>query len=84
MARMGHAFSTLRGHELGGLQIGLVGLGAVGRQVARRLAVFGARILVADPFVGAHEAARADAELVSLEELDLLWESVKREERDRA
>jgi len=69
MGKMGQAFSTLRGRELCGLTIGLVGLGAVGRQVAQRLAPFGARVLAADPFADAAVAVRVGAELVSLEEL---------------
>jgi len=45
--------------------VGLVGFGAIGRAVARRLAGFGARLLVADPAVDGAE----DAELVPLDEL---------------
>jgi sugar (pentulose or hexulose) kinase/phosphoglycerate dehydrogenase-like enzyme/ribulose-5-phosphate 4-epimerase/fuculose-1-phosphate aldolase len=69
MGRMGQAFTTLRGHELWNLTIGLVGLGAVGREVARRLAAFGSRVLVADPYVDAAEAVRHETELVTREEL---------------
>ncbi len=69
MGRMGKAFGQLRGRELWSKTIGLVGFGAVGRGVARRLSGFGARILVHDPFVGADAAARADVEWVPLEEL---------------
>jgi len=69
MARMGHAFSTLRGHELSGVTVGLVGLGAVGRQVTARLAGFGADVLVADPFITPGDAERVDARLVTLDEL---------------
>ena len=69
MARMGQAFTQLRGHELWRKTVGLVGLGAVGRQVARRLAGFGARIVVADPFVVSEQAALLDAEVMSLHDL---------------
>ncbi|MGH0038446.1 MAG: NAD(P)-dependent oxidoreductase [Myxococcota bacterium] len=69
MGKMGQAFSTLRGHELGGLTVGLVGLGAVGRKVARRLAPFGARVLAADPFASSDAALRAGAERVALDTL---------------
>ncbi len=66
MGKMGQAFSTLRGRELGGLTVGLVGVGAVGRAVARRLAPFGPRLLAADPFADADSATRAGVRLVDL------------------
>ncbi len=69
LGRMGQAFSQLRGRELWGKTVGLVGLGAVGRGVARRLRGFGARVLVHDPFVSRERAALADAEWVGFGEL---------------
>jgi autoinducer 2 (AI-2) kinase len=69
LGTMGRAFGTLRGRELWGRTIGLVGLGAVGRAVAQRLSGFGARLLVSDPFVDDETASRVDAEAVSLDEL---------------
>jgi D-3-phosphoglycerate dehydrogenase len=44
-------YTRFTGVELGGRTIGLVGLGAVGREVAARLAAFKARLLVYDPYV---------------------------------
>jgi L-ribulose-5-phosphate 4-epimerase len=69
LARMGQAFSRLRGRELPGCTVGLVGLGAVGRAVARRLRGFGARVLASDPAVDAEQASLAGAEAVDLAEL---------------
>ena len=43
-------YTRFTGAELGGLTVGLVGLGAVGREVAARLASFKARILAYDPY----------------------------------
>jgi autoinducer 2 (AI-2) kinase len=68
-AMLAEAFSTLRGRELWGKTIGLVGLGAVGRASASRLQGFGARLIAADPMISAEQAALAGVELVSLDAL---------------
>jgi autoinducer 2 (AI-2) kinase len=44
-------FNAYGGFELGASTVGLVGFGAVARKVAARLAPFGTRILVHDPYV---------------------------------
>jgi D-3-phosphoglycerate dehydrogenase / 2-oxoglutarate reductase len=44
-----YAFDQV-GFEIGGSTVGLIGYGAVGRQVARMLKGFGARVMVYDPF----------------------------------
>ncbi len=69
MGRMGHAHGELLGHELWEKTVGLVGLGAVGRAVARRLTPFGARVLVYDPLLSEAEIRLADAEPATLDEL---------------
>ena len=69
LGKMGQAFRALQGFELWGKTVGLVGLGAVGRGVAARLAGFGVRLLVADPFVSEGDAALADCEKVDLDTL---------------
>jgi phosphoglycerate dehydrogenase-like enzyme len=46
-------YKRFTGMELGGLTVGLVGLGAVGREVAARLLPFKARVLAYDPYVTA-------------------------------
>ncbi len=63
------AYQRFRGREIHSLTVGLVGCGAVGKAVARRLSALGARVLAADPFAD-HDAVReAGAEPASLEEM---------------
>lgn len=69
MAKMGQAFTQLQGKELWHKTIGLIGIGAVGRMVAKRLQGFEARIIAADPFATPEMAALAGVELVSLDTL---------------
>ncbi len=57
------AYDRYSGRELGGCTVGVVGLGVVGRAVARRLIGFGARILAYDPYgSGAEDVSRVDLE----------------------
>ncbi len=69
LGRMGQAHDELLGHELWGKTVGLVGFGAVGRAVARRLRPFGARVLVCDPYVNPDDVRLADGEPAGLDEL---------------
>lgn len=57
------------GVELYGKTLGVVGLGKIGSQVARRAAAFGMRVIAFDPFLAADHAARAGAELAAWEAL---------------
>lgn len=59
-------WSGARGRELGGCVVGIVGFGNVGRAVRRRLAGFGAKVLVSDPFV---DPAEVDVPVLGLEAL---------------
>jgi autoinducer 2 (AI-2) kinase len=69
LGRMGQAFTAFQGRELGRSVVGLVGFGAVGRAVARRLRGFGTRILACDPILAADHAVLEGAEAVGLDAL---------------
>jgi autoinducer 2 (AI-2) kinase len=69
VGRMGRAFEGLKGVELWHKTIGIVGFGAVGQRVARRLKPFGARVVAYDPFLLTEKAVLLDVEPVPLEQL---------------
>jgi D-3-phosphoglycerate dehydrogenase len=58
-----------KGHSLVDKTIGLIGLGAIGKEVARRLAGFDCRILAYDVIVDAEFVAAQSIEIVSQETL---------------
>lgn len=62
-------WQRVRGMTLEGKVIGLLGLGAIGKQVARRLAVFDCQVIAHDPFVEPDQAQHWGAELRSREEV---------------
>ncbi len=55
------------GRELSGKTVGIVGLGNIGRLVARRLSGFDCKFLGYDPMIARDRAAEMDVELVDLE-----------------
>src|SRR5439155_1471080 len=61
--------SKLIGRELRGKTLGLVGIGRVGSEVARRAAAFEMRVIAHDPFATEASARAAGAQLVELDEL---------------
>lgn len=63
--RQGHAF----GHEVMGMTLGLVGFGAIAREVAARAASFGMRIVAHDPFIDETDPVWQNCTPLSLEEL---------------
>lgn len=62
-------YLACQGHELPEKTVGLVGLGTIGRGVARRLGGFGMEVLACDPFVTQSIADTVGARMVSLDEL---------------
>jgi D-3-phosphoglycerate dehydrogenase len=67
------AYIEMRGSELSGRTLGIVGLGAIGRRVAELGNAFGMHVLAYDPFVRPADAEKAGATWC---DLDLLLESV--------
>ena len=60
---------NLQGAELRGKTLGILGLGRIGLEVARRARGFGLEIVGSDPFVSAAVARENGIRLVALEEL---------------
>lgn len=62
-------YETYGGFELGGVTIGIVGFGAIGRAVAQRLHGFGSRVIIFDPYVDPATCAAHQVESLALDEL---------------
>jgi D-3-phosphoglycerate dehydrogenase len=58
-----------QGMELYNRTIGVVGLGNIGRIVARRAKALGMKVLACDPFISAEAAAKFDVELVDFDDM---------------
>jgi D-3-phosphoglycerate dehydrogenase len=56
-------------HRMAGKTVGIVGLGNIGRAMARKLSGWGLRLLASDPFVEPEQAREAGVELVDFETL---------------
>ena len=57
------------GRELRGKTIGIIGLGKIGKAVARRATGFEMRVITSDPYLTEEQASEAGAKLVGLPEL---------------
>jgi D-3-phosphoglycerate dehydrogenase len=60
---------SLQGTELRGKTLGIVGLGRIGMEVARRARAFGMELMAHDPFVSAAVAKNEGIKLAGLDEL---------------
>jgi D-3-phosphoglycerate dehydrogenase len=59
--------SDLKGVELSGRTLGVIGLGRVGREVARRMLAFAMRVIAVDPYIPTEAAEELGVELVAME-----------------
>jgi D-3-phosphoglycerate dehydrogenase len=59
-------YISLRGVELAGKTAGIVGLGAVGTEVAKRLAAFDMHVLAYDPYISPERITKSGARQVEL------------------
>jgi D-3-phosphoglycerate dehydrogenase len=57
----------LKGVELSGKTLGLIGLGRVGREVAKRMLAFSMRVIATDPYIGKDVADKIGVELVAMD-----------------
>jgi D-3-phosphoglycerate dehydrogenase len=61
--------ASFTGAELRGKVLGIIGLGKIGKQVARRALAFDMKVMAYDPYLTAEQASEAGARLVGLPEL---------------
>ena len=61
--------ASYTGRELRGKVLGVIGLGKIGKAVARRAVGFEMRVIASDPYLTEEQAAEAGARLVGLAEL---------------
>ena len=62
-------YISMRGVELHGRTLGIIGLGSIGRNVARLGKAFGMHVVAYDPYVGTPGSKKAGAMLSTLEEV---------------
>ena len=65
----GFSREDVMGHELRGKTVGLVGIGHIGRRVAKLARAFGMNVLATDPYLTPEEIQRRDAQPASLDEV---------------
>ena len=65
----GNMYKGLMGFELSGRTVGIIGLGQIGYEVAKRLNPFGVEILVLDPYADSSKIEKIEGRSVELDEL---------------
>jgi len=62
-------YTSLMGFELFGRIVGIIGIGQIGFEVAKRLKAFGVNLLVYDPYADSNKVKEVDGKLVELDYL---------------
>ena len=65
----GKMYNQLTGFELKGRTVGIIGLGQIGHEVAKRLQAFEVDILITDPYADQNKVNAVEGSVVELEEL---------------
>ncbi|MCD6459779.1 phosphoglycerate dehydrogenase [bacterium] len=58
-----------KGVELNGKTLGIIGMGRIGKEVAKRARVFNMTVIASDPFISSEMAKKLEVELVSNEDV---------------
>ena len=62
-------YISMRGEELGGKKLGIIGLGNIGRAVSKLARAFGMEVVAHDPYVDSHSSKVSGAQLGPLDHL---------------
>jgi D-3-phosphoglycerate dehydrogenase len=62
-------YTSLMGFELFGRTVGIIGLGQIGFEVAKRLQAFGVELLITDPYTASSRVEEVGGRIVELDEL---------------
>ncbi len=62
-------WKVVRGAQISGSSVGVIGFGRIGRLVVDKLIALGAKVFVSDPFVSADEITRQGASKVAVEKI---------------
>ncbi len=62
-------YNTFKGHELKGKTVGIIGLGRIGFEVAKRLKAFEVNFLIHDPYVNKERLQYIDGKLADIDTL---------------
>ena len=62
-------WQVIRGQEIFGSQVGVVGFGQIGKLVVQKLVALGASVFVSDPFIDSEQISQLGAKKIDIDEL---------------